>query len=487
MNKTLIQASLAGILVLSLLSASAAAAKPEQPAQAASTAATQQGHSRHITASNGAQEYQLANGLKLIVKEDHRAPVVVSQIWYKVGSSYEHNGITGTSHVLEHMMFKGTKKLGPNEFSRIIAANGGRENAFTGQDYTAYYQQLEKSRLAISFELEAERMANLELKAEEFAKEIQVVMEERRMRTEDDPRALTYEQFSAAAFVNSPYHHPVIGWMDDLKNMTVDDLKQWYHTWYTPNNATLVVVGDVNPEEVFQLAKQYYGPVKPHPLPAVKPQQETEQMGLRQITVKAPAQLPYLIMGYKVPVLTTADTEWEPYALDMLVSILDGGSSARFSRDLIRGSQIASSVGVGYDATARINDLMTFSGTPNNNYTTDDLEQAIREQVETLQNEPVSQDELDRIKAQVVASKIYEKDSIFYQAMQIGNLETVGLDWQIMDKYVDRLRAVTPEQIQAVAQKYLTDDHLTIAVLDPQPMNGQQMPAAMPQGGDSVR
>jgi zinc protease len=425
----------------------------------------------HIASENGVHEYRLANGLKLIVKEDHRAPVVVSQVWYKAGSSYEHNGTTGVAHVLEHMMFKGTHKHGPNEFSRIISANGGRENAFTGQDYTAYFQQLEKSRLPISFELEADRMANLNLKAEDFAKEVQVVMEERRMRTEDKPRSLTYEHFAATAFTNSPYHHPIIGWMDDLQNMTVDDMRQWYADWYAPNNATLVVAGDVDPQAVFELAKQYYGPVKPRPVPTVKPQREFEQKGIRRLTVKAPAQVPYFIMGYKTPVVKTAEVDWEPYALDMLAGILDGGESARFARELVRGQQIASSVGAGYDLYSRLDDLLLFDGTPAKGHTVAELEQAIRDQIERLKTELVSQEELDRIKAQVVASKTYEKDSIFYQAMQIGTLETVGLDWRLMDQYVDRLRAVTPEQVQAVARKYLIDDYLTVAVLEPQPNN----------------
>ena len=240
-------------------------------------------------------EKTLKNGLKVIVKEDHRAPIMVSQVWYKVGSSYEHNGITGVSHVLEHMMFKGTKKYPPGEFSRIIAANGGQENAFTGRDYTAYFQTMEKRRLPISFEMEADRMRNVVLLEEEFKKEIQVVMEERRMRTEDNPHALTYEQFSAAAYVNSPYHWPIIGWMNDLENMNVDDLAKWYRTWYAPNNATVVVAGDVNPDEVFALAKEHFGDIEPSVIPKVKPRTEIKQKGIKRLTVKAPAQVPALL------------------------------------------------------------------------------------------------------------------------------------------------------------------------------------------------
>ena len=459
------RAAAAAMLLGAGLSGCAISATAPATSAESTTATVKEGH---LASVGDVHEYQLANGLKLIVKEDHRAPVVVSQIWYKVGSSYESNGTTGVAHVLEHMMFKGTKKLGPGEFSRIISANGGRENAFTGQDYTAYFQQLEKSRLPISFELEADRMANLNLRAEDFAKEVQVVMEERRMRTDDKPTALTFEHFAATAFVNSPYHHPIIGWMNDLQNMTVDDMRNWYRSWYAPNNATLVVTGDVDPQAVFELAKATYGKVKPRPVARIKPQKEFEQRGIRRIVVKAPAQVPYFIMGYKTPVVKTAETDWEPYALDMLTSILDAGESSRFANELVRGQQVATSVGAGYDLYSRLDDLLLFDGTPAKGKTVEDLERAIRAQIERLKTELVPQQELDRIKAQVVASKVYEKDSIFYQAMQIGTLETVGLDWRLMDSYADRLRAVTPEQVQAVAKKYLIDDHLTVAVLQPQ-------------------
>ncbi|MCF6256241.1 MAG: insulinase family protein [Gammaproteobacteria bacterium] len=438
----------------------------ETPTLAAASADVEK--TGHIITVGDVHEYRLANGLKILIKEDHRAPIVVSQIWYKTGASYESSGTTGVAHVLEHMMFKGTKTLGPNEFSRIIAANGGRENAFTGQDYTAYFQQLEKSRLPISFELEADRMANLNLRAEDFAKEVKVVMEERRMRTEDRPRSLTYEHFSATAFVNSPYHHPIIGWMNDLENMNVDDMRNWYKDWYAPNNATLVVAGDVDAKEVFELAQKTYGKVKARAIPVVKPQTEFEQKGIKRIVVKAPAQVPYMIMGYKVPVVTTAKTDWEPYALEMLASILDAGESSRFAKELVRGQQIATSVGAGYNMYSRLGSLFIFDGTPAKGKTVEEVENAIHAQITKIKTERVSQAELDRIKAQVVASKVYEKDSLFYQAMQMGTLATVGLDWQLMDQFVERLRAVTPEQVQAVAKKYLIDDYLTVAVLDPQ-------------------
>jgi len=416
-------------------------------------------------------EYTLKNGLRLIVREDHRAPVVVSQVWYKVGSSYEYDGITGISHVLEHMMFKGTRKHPAGEFSRIISENGGRENAFTGKDYTAYFQQLEKSRLKVSFRLEADRMRNLLLPEEEFRKEVRVVMEERRLRTEDNPQSLTYEQFNAAAFVSSPYHHPVIGWMDDLENLTVADLKAWYLKWYAPNNATVVVVGDVEPKAVYKLAKKYFGPLRPSKLTPPKPRREIPQRGLRRLTIKAPAQLPYIIMGYKVPVLKTAAEDWEPYALEVLAGVLDGGASARIARELIRGRQLAASASAGYDMNARQQELLLLDGTPAQGHDIEELEKALRAQVRLLREQPVTAEELARVKAQVVANDVYQRDSVFYQAMRLGTLASVGLDWRLADQYVERIRAVSAEQVQAVARKYLSEDRLTIAVLAPQPMN----------------
>jgi len=431
-------------------------------------------------------EYKLRNGLKLIVKEDHRAPVVVSQIWYKVGSAYEHSGITGISHVLEHMMFKGTRKVKAGQFSRIISINGGRENAFTGQDYTAYFQQLANDRLAISLRLEADRMRGLLLPEDEFKKELQVVMEERRLRTDDDPQSLLYEQFNAAAFVNSPYHNPIIGWMDDLKHLQVNDLKAWYQHWYAPNNATLVIVGDVNPEQAHTLVKRYFGRIQPLQSAPLKPRRETEQHGIRRITVEAPAEVPYLILGYKTPVLRTLENKADAYALEVLAGILDGGNSARLSRDLIRGQQIAASASAGYDMYSGHDGLFLLDGTPAPEHTISDLEQQLRAQIQQLREHPVSAQELDRVKAQVVASAVYERDSVFYQAMQIGMLESVGLDWRLIDKYVDRIRAVTAEQIQRVANKYLDDQRLTVAVLNPLPLSPGQHPGSFSHGGAHV-
>lgn len=420
----------------------------------------------------GVLETQLENGMKVIVKEDHRAPIVVSQVWYKVGSSYEHGGLTGVSHVLEHMMFKGTQAHPPGEFSRIIAANGGSENAFTGRDYTAYFQTLAKDRLPVALELEADRMRNLVLLEEEFLKEVEVVKEERRMRTEDKPNSLTYEQFNAGAYEASPYRIPVIGWMSDLDAMQVHDLRDWYRKWYAPNNATLVVVGDVDPQEVVKLAKQYFGPLKSEEISPPKPRIEPLQRGTKRFIVKAPARQPYVIMGYKTPVLGKEGADWEPYALEMLSYVLDGGSSARLSRSLIRGSQVAASADADYSAFSRLPGMLILDATPTPDKPITQVEQELRAEVDRFKQELVSEEEMERVRNQIIAAKVYEKDSVFYQAMLIGKLETIGLDWRLADEYVEHLKKVTAEQIQRVAQKYLTEDNLSVAVLDPQPIEG---------------
>ncbi len=426
------------------------------------------GYSSSVLAGD-VHEFTLENGLELIVKEDHRAPVVVSQVWYKVGASYEPEGKTGLSHILEHMMFKGTKKHPPGQFSRIMAANGASENAFTGSDYTAYFQTIEKSRLPLSFELEADRMVNVVFIDEEFQKERKVVLEERRTRTEDKPISLMYEHFIATAYQNSPYHHPVIGWMSDIKNCTVEDLKAWYKRWYAPNNATVVVVGDVDPQAVFALAKKYFGPLKPSKIIPPYSRPEVKQLGMKQITVKLPAKIPYLILGYKTPVLNTIAPEnsWEVYALDVLSYILDGGKSSRLSKNLVRGEQIAASISVNYDIFGRLTELFTFSGTPTAKHTISDLQSALLSQIKQLQTTLATTAELERVKTQIVSSKIYELDSIFYQGMKIGMLETIGLDWRLFESYLDNITAVTAEQVQAVAQKYLIDQNLTVGILEP--------------------
>ncbi len=424
-------------------------------------------------------EKTLSNGLKVIVKEDHRAPVVVQQVWYHVGSIDELTGTTGVAHMLEHMMFKGTKSVPAGEFSKRIAAAGGRENAFTNDDYTAYFQQLQSSKLPLAMQLESDRMRNLKLSDAEFSKEVKVVMEERRMRTDDDPHALLYEKLMAVAYQEHPYQHPVIGWMDDLLALTASDPRDWYKTWYAPNNATLVVAGDVKADEVFKLAQRYYGPIPAHKLPLRKPHHELPQVGIKRIVVKAPAELPYLVMAYHAPELRDPNKDWKPYALEVLAGILDGNESARLNKSLVREQQLASDVGVGYDSTSRGPTMFTLEGTPSTGKSVADLEAGLRQQIALLVKDGVNADELKRVKAQVTAGEVYKLDSVFYQAMQIGQLESIGLGHKAIPVMLKKLQEVTAQQVQDVAREVFQDDNLSVAVLDPQPISGEHKHANM--------
>lgn len=429
-------------------------------------------------------ERVLDNGLKVIVREDHRAPVVVAQIWYKVGAIDEPAGLTGISHVLEHVMFKGTKKYKMGEFSKIIAEQGGRENAFTGKDYTAYFQQLEKSRLAISFELEADRMQNLIIDEHEVKKEIKVVMEERRLRTDDKPENLTYEKFMATAYQSHPYRNPIIGWMKDLESIKTKDLEQWYKRWYVPNNATLVVVGDVDPGEVFDLADKYYGKVPRGKISPQKIMDEPDQKKKRSSYISAPANVPYVIFGYHVPVINGQKNQWEPYALSVLAGVLDGGNSSRFTRDLIRGSKVAAAAGAGYGMYSRGPGMFLFDGNPASKHTIAELEKAIHAQINKVKKELVSEVELKRVKAQVLAGDIFSRDSVFYQAMRIGALETIGRDHRLLDDYVKNIQAVTAEQVKQVAKKYFNEKNMTRTELKPSTITSVRLSRS---GGTNVR
>ena len=415
------------------------------------------------------QQFTLDNGLKILVKEDHRSPVVVSMIWYNVGSAYEPGGVTGTSHALEHLMFKGTKKYPLGVFSKTISELGGQENAFTSNDYTAYYEKIATPHLAVSLELEADRMQNLLLDKNEFDKEIKVIQEERRLRTDDNPQALTFERFLATAHLSAPYSHPVIGWMSDLQQMQVTDARAWYKRFYSPNNATLVVVGDVKGATVYTLAKKYFGPIKSHPQLARRPEKEPPRLGKKTVTVHAPAQMPLLMLGYTVPsVKTTSEkNKADPYALEIIAGILDAGDSGRVTSQLVRGKQIASHIETFYNLYTRYQTQFIVYGAPNQSHSTDELKEGILAELMRLQTEPVTEKELQRVKTQIIAQKTFEKDSIFGQAMELGLLETIGLSWQTAEQYIERLNAITPEQIQQTAQRYFQENNLTEALLVP--------------------
>lgn len=441
-------------------------------------------HAKELKAPD-THEFMLSNGMKVIVKEDHRAPTVAHMVWYKAGSIDEVNGKTGVAHVLEHMMFKGTKKLKPGDFSKQVAAVGGRDNAFTSKDYTAYFQQIEKSHLEKMMALESDRMANLQIREDEFAKEIQVVMEERRLRTDDQASAIVYEQLVAAAFTNSPYRNPIIGWMDDLKNMTYQDALEWYQDWYAPNNAVLVVSGDVVPAEVFALAQKYYGGIPAKKIKDRKPQNEIQQIGARRIQVRAPAENPDITFAWKVPKVEATDIKMiDPYALSVLAGILDGHANSRLNRSLVRDLRLADSVDASYGMTGRGPQLFGISASPAKGKTIADIEKHVRLILNEIKRSGVTDAELNRVKSQLLSSQIYKRDSIFAQAMEIGVSEMNGISWKYLDEILFNIQAVTSSDIQRVVEKYFIDDALTVAILEPQPIKeknavAQKMPAGM--------
>ncbi|HXF65100.1 MAG TPA: pitrilysin family protein [Burkholderiales bacterium] len=427
-------------------------------------------------------EHSLANGLRVIVKPDRRAPVAVVMLCYKVGSVDEVNGTTGVAHVLEHMMFKGTRSVPAGEYSRLIAAAGGRDNAFTSNDFTGYFALLHASQLELALRLEADRMTNLVLSPEEFAKEIKVVMEERRLRTEDRPHALAYEQLMATALLAHPYRNPIIGWMNDLENLRVEDAREFYERWYAPNNAILIVVGDVEPQRVFALAERHFGPIPARALPPRKPQEEPAQRGVRRAQVKAPAELPYVLMTFRVPVLRDPERDWEPYALEMLAAVLSGNEAARLPRSLVREQRVASSAGASYDGVARGPGFFYLSATPTPGKSAAEAEQALLSEMQRIIEEGVTEEELERIKAQALAAHVFQRDSMFFQARQIAVLETAGISHRTIDLQLRKLREVTPEQVREVARKYFLEEALTVVHLVPQPLAGRR-PAPPPPAG----
>lgn len=418
-------------------------------------------------------EFTLDNGLKVVVREDHRAPVVVSQLWYKVGSSYEAPGYTGLSHALEHMMFKGSSKAAAGEASQILSNLGVQENAFTSDDVTVYFQVLAKDRLPVALELEADRMATLQIPTEEFIKEIEVIKEERRLRTDDNPNALAFERFKALAYPASGYRNPPIGWRFDLDRMAVEDLRAWYHRWYAPNNAVLVLVGDITLEEAKTQANRWFANIPKSPNVTGKKPLELATPGERQLTIHVKAQLPTLIMSFNVPSLATVENKREVYALELIAALLDGGNSARLTTELELKQELITGAGVGYSAVRRGDSLFMFSALPNvqKGKTIEQVEQGIWQLLEQLKTTKPATDELERVRAQLIASLVYSRDSISSQAMTIGMLEAIDLPWQLADKELEELNAITPEDIQMVAKKYFTRDRLTTAYVLPEENN----------------
>ena len=432
------------------------------------------------------RQFTLANGLTLIVKPDRRAPTAVHMLWVRVGSMDEVSGTSGVAHMLEHLMFKGTDKLGPGEFSRRVAALGGRENAFTSRDYTGYYQQVPADKLGDVMALEADRFAHSRYSDAEFAKELEVVKEERRLRTEDNPRALMSEQHAAATFTASPYRRPVVGWMGDLDAMTAQDARAFYQRWYVPANAAVVVVGDVDAQAVLALAQKTYGGIAARAVPARKPQPEPAQPGERRIQVKAPAEQAVVSLAFKVPRLDGLEpspANDDALALSVLAEVLDGYSGARLDRALTRGAdRVADAVSASNGLIGRGPQLFTLSAVLAAGKSVAQGEAALRAQVARVAADGVDPAELERVKTQWVAGEVYKRDSVMGQAQELGGLWIHGLPLDADERLIARLRQVTAAQVQAVAKRYFGDDQLTVATLVPQPRDANQKPRTPPPG-----
>lgn len=407
-------------------------------------------------------EKRLSNGLKVILLENHKAPVATFQVWYRVGSRNEQWGKTGLSHVLEHMMFKGTKTVSGDAFGAIIAENGGDENAFTSHDFTAYFENMSSQRLKIPIRLESDRMHNLRLREKNFHTERMVVLEERRMRTEDDPQSFLIEQVNATAFQTSPYHWPIIGWDHDLLTLTLGDLKSYYDAYYNPVNAFLVVVGDFRKEELLPIIEKFFGKIKKGTMPNQKKAVDPPQTGERRVQVNRVAELPYLIMAYHVPNISHADS----YTLEVLAALLSSGKSSRLYSRLVREQQIALSVDADNSLLSRDPNLFSVSAQPMPNTDPAVLEKALDREIDQLREQIADQRELQKAKNQLEAAFLYGQQSLFYQAMLLARFEIAG-DWRKIDEYIPSVRRVTPEDVHRVAKKYLVPQNRTIGTLMP--------------------
>jgi len=441
-------------------------------------------------AQEKAEEYKLANGMTVIVKPDRRAPTAVHMLYVRVGSMDEVDGTTGVAHVLEHMMFKGTPTTGPGEFSRKVAALGGRENAFTQRDNTGYYQQIPAGKLEDVIRLESDRFAHNQWPDEEFRKEMEVVKEERRMRTDDQPRAQLYEQLSSVVYQASPYRRPVVGWMSDLDAMTAADARDFYRRWYVPANAAVVIAGDVDPQQVHKLVEKYYGSIPARPVPVRKPREEPAQNGIRRLEFKAPADQSYVTLAFKVPQVTsferTPDND-DALALTVLAAVLDGYEGARLDRALTQGpDRVADSVDAGNGLWGRGPQLFTLSGVPAKGKTPEQVEAALRAQVAKVAREGVTEAELNRVKTRWIAGEIYKLDSVMSQARELGSGWILGMPVDASDRLMARLRDVTADQVKSVAARYFGDDQLTVGILRPLPVDPNRKPRRtnLPVRGD---
>ena len=414
------------------------------------------------TLADRVSETTLSNGLKVLILEEPKAPVVTVQIWYKVGGRNEPTGQTGISHMLEHMMFKGTPKVSGKDFDAICSRNGGVNNAETQMDYTGYYEDFAADRVELGLELEADRMANLLISEKDFTSEHQVVIEERRMRIDDQPSNVLGEVMRATAILAQAYRNPTIGWPSDTQAWTRDALVQWYKTYYAPNNATLVVVGDVKKDALLPKIQTLFGSIPRQPDPPKVITTEPPQVGERRVYVRKEAELPLLFVVHHAPPLTDPDS----FPLSVLVGILGGGESARFNQKVVYEKQLASYAGSDYNPLHVDPFLVGMSAGPLPGKTAEEVEQALYAEVERLQKDGVTERELQKAKNQIEADFVFSLDSAHRMGELLGRYESVA-SWKLLDGYLEGVRKVTAADVQRVAQKYLVPENRTVAILIP--------------------
>lgn len=410
-------------------------------------------------------EFILDNGLKVIVQEDHRAPLVTSQLWFKVGSIDEAPGQTGVSHALEHMLYKGSSKTCAGEAAAILESLGASENAQTSKHMTGYFQTLATPYLGVAFELMADLMSTALLRAEDLTPEMAVIREERRLRVDDSPGDTALERLETLAFPSSSYRTPVIGWMDDLHRLTAADLRQWYESRYAPGNATLVIVGDVTLAQVKPLAQRYFGALASRAVPPVLKPLELPLPGERKLILHQPVYAPELVMAFNVPSLATADTRHTAHALRLIEMLLAGSQSARLQKRLTHQETLFSHIDANYDVHSRGDSLLVLSARldPAHIASPDEAQTRIWQLLEELRTTPPSTDELERARTQLIARQIYARDSIEYTAQHLAALESIGLSWQLMDQDIAELKKVTPDDIRQTAERYLIRERLSTA------------------------
>jgi len=394
--------------------------------------------------------------------EEQKAPVVTVQVWYKIGSRNEVTGRTGLAHMLEHMMFKGTSTIGPKQFDLLVTRNGGHDNAETATDYTAYYEDLAADRVELGLQLEADRMAHLLIDEKEFIPERQVVIEERRLRIEDQPSGILGQTMRAVAFQANPYRNPSIGWPSDMLAWTREDLVQFYNTYYVPNNAILVVMGAIKKDKLLPNIQALFGSIPRRPDPPKVVTQEPPQLGERRIYVQKEAELPIYFAVYHVPNLTHPDSS----ALQMLAYILGDGESSRFYRKAVYEKQLVSYADAEYDPVHIDPYLFGFSAGPLPGKTVEEVEQVLYTEVERLIMEPIPDRELQKAKNQIESEFIFSQDSVHALAELLGHYEAVA-SWKLLEGFLEGVRAVTAADVQRVAKQYLTQENRTVAILIP--------------------